>query len=258
MRILLGSLGFIWKCWVGLVFCIFALLLYPLFFIVLSNPKWKKKSFRLFIFWSWLMRIFCLYPVRFKKKSTLPNAPYIIVANHASYLDIFLMYSILPTSPFLFLGKGEILKYPIIKTYFNGLNIPVHRKDRVKAARSFIMAKDAVANGWSLVIFPEGGIPDEDNPKMVPFKNGAFRLAKELKVPIVPISFTNNYKLFSDPTQLLGPARPGVSKVYIHDFIRPETYEEMTESELSNYCFSIINGPILKDNPFLKDEVMHE
>jgi hypothetical protein len=32
----------------------------------------------------------------------------------------------------------------------------------------------------------------------------------------------------------------------------------MTESELSNYCFSIINGPILKDNPFLKDEVMHE
>jgi 1-acyl-sn-glycerol-3-phosphate acyltransferase len=254
MRILKGCLGFIWKCWVGIVFCLFAILLYPFFFIVLSNPKWKKKSFKLFVFWSWLMRIFCFYPVRFKKKAPLPEAPYIIVANHSSYLDIFLMYSILPGAPFLFLGKGEILKYPIIKTYFKGLNIPVHRKDRAKAARSFIMSKEAVANDWSLVIFPEGGIPDENNPKMIPFKKGAFRLAKEVKVPIVPVTFTNNYQLFSDPTQLLGPARPGLSKVYIHEFISPQTYADMTESELSDYCFNIINEALIKEYPKMKDE----
>jgi 1-acyl-sn-glycerol-3-phosphate acyltransferase len=253
MRILTGSLGFIWKCWVGIVFCIFALVLYPFFFIVLSNPKWKKKSFKLFIFWSWLMRIFCLYPVRFKKKSSLPKAPYIIVANHASYLDIFLMYSIMPKAPFLFLGKGEILSYPIIKTYFKGLNIPVHRKDRAKAARSFIKAKEEVKNDWSIVIFPEGGIPDENNPKMVPFKKGAFRLAKDLKIPIIPITFVNNYQLFSDPTQLLGPARPGISKVYIHDFISPESYEQMTEIELSQFCFDIINEALIQEHPHLKD-----
>lgn len=200
------------------------------------------------------MRIFCLYPVRFKKRSSLPKAPYIIVANHSSYLDIFLMYSILPNSPFLFLGKGEILKYPIIKTYFKGLNIPVHRKDRAKAARSFIMSKEAVAKGWSLVIFPEGGIPDDNNPKMMPFKKGAFRLAKELKVPIIPVTFTNNYQLFSDPTQFLGPARPGFSKVYVHEYISPGTYEEMTESELSDYCFNIINEALLQEYPKMKIE----
>jgi 1-acyl-sn-glycerol-3-phosphate acyltransferase len=253
MRILIGSLGFIWKCWVGIVFCIFALVLYPFFFIVLSNPKWKKKSFKLFVFWSWLMRIFCLYPVRFIKKSLLPEGPYIIVANHSSYLDIFLMYSIMPKAPFLFLGKGEILSYPIIKTYFKGLNIPVHRKDRAKAARSFIKAREEVKNGWSLVIFPEGGIPDENNPKMVPFKKGAFRLAKDLKIPIVPITFTNNYQLFSDPTQVLGPARPGLSNVYIHDFISPESYEQMTETELSTYCFDVINSALIQEHPHLKD-----
>ncbi len=199
------------------------------------------------------MRIFCLYHVRFKKKSPLPEAPYIIVANHSSYLDIFLMYSILPEAPFLFLGKGEILSYPIIKTYFKGLNIPVHRKDRAKAARSFIKAKEEVKNGWSLVIFPEGGIPDENNPKMVPFKKGAFRLAKDLKIPIIPITFTNNYQLFSDPTQVLGPARPGLSNVYVHDFISPETYEHMTETELSTYCFDVINSALIKEHPHLKD-----
>jgi 1-acyl-sn-glycerol-3-phosphate acyltransferase len=253
MRILVGSLGFIWKCWVGIVFCIFALILYPFFYILLLNAKWKKKSFKLFVFWSWLMRIFCLYHVRYKKKSPLPKSPYIIVANHSSYLDIFFMYSILPEAPFLFLGKGEILSYPIIKTYFKGLNIPVHRKDRAKAARSFIKAKEEVQNGWSLVIFPEGGIPDQNNPKMVPFKKGAFRLAKDLKIPIIPITFSNNWQLFSDPTQLLGPARPGFSNVYIHDFISPETYEDMTETALSNYCFDCINAVLIQEYPHLKD-----
>ena len=103
-----------------------------------------------------------------------------------------------------------------------------------------------------MVIFPEGGIPDENNPKMVPFKKGAFRLAKELKVPIIPITFSNNYQLFSDPTQLLGPAHPGVSKVFLHESITPEKYEKMTETELSNYCFDIINNSLIKEHPHLK------
>ena len=252
MKKLTGILSLFWKCWVGLVFVVFAILLYPFFLVVLSKNEWKKKSFRLFVFWSWLMRVFCLYPVIRKKMAQLPEGPYIIVANHTSYLDIFLMYSILPKHPFLFLGKGEILNYPIIKTYFKGLNIPVHRTDRVKAAKSFIQAKKAVEEGWSIVIFPEGGIPDFDNPKMVPFKNGAFRLAKELKIPIIPITFTNHYQLFSDPTQVLGPARPGFSHVHIHPFLSKERINSLTEKDLSDVCFDIINEPILKENPQFK------
>jgi 1-acyl-sn-glycerol-3-phosphate acyltransferase len=161
------------------------------------------------------------------------------------------MYSILPKHPFLFLGKGEILSYPIIRTYFKGLNIPVYRKDRSKAATSFTLAKKAVKEGWSLVIFPEGGIPDEGSPTMIPFKKGAFKLAKALNVPIIPISFTNHYKLFSDPTDLLGPARPGISKVFIHQAIMPTAIAGMTETELLNVCFDKINEALIKENPEL-------
>jgi 1-acyl-sn-glycerol-3-phosphate acyltransferase len=158
------------------------------------------------------------------------------------------MHSILPDHPFLFLGKGEILGYPIIRTYFKGLNIPVHRKDRAKAAKSFVMAKKAVNEGWSLVIFPEGTIPDDDNPKMIPFKAGAFKLAKALNIPIVPITFTNNYKLFSDPENFLGLARPGVSRVYIHPYISANRIEEMSQTELSDHCFNIINSALIKEH----------
>lgn len=255
MKRIKGILSLLWKCYVGIIFTVFALALYPLFVIILSNNKWKKISFRLFVFWSWLMRIFCFYRVKKVLDSPLPKGPYILVANHASYLDIFFMYSIFPHHPFLFLGKGEILAYPIIRTYFKGLNIPVHRKDRGKAATSFSLAKKAVHDGWSLVIFPEGGIPDDDNPKMIPFKKGAFKLAKALNIPIVPVSFTNHYKLFSDPFDFFGPARPGISRVYIHPHISSEEVSEMTESALLDECFNRINSSILKDNPQLKDLV---
>ena len=99
------------------------------------------------------------------------------------------------------------------------------------------------------MIFPEGGIPDDNNPKMIEFKQGAFRLAKSLKIPIVPVSYTNNHKLFSDPTNILGPARPGISHVHIHEFITKEEIESLTQEELSQKCFDIVNAPILKANP---------
>ena len=153
--------------------------------------------------------------------------------------------------PFLFMGKSEILNYPIIKTYFKGLNIPVHRKDRSKAARSFNEAKKAVKEGWSIMIFPEGTIPDNENPKMIPFKMGAFKLAKALEIPIVPITFMNNFKLFSDPLDLKGTAYPGFSKVHIHSAVDSETIRQLSDKELSDLCYQIIYAPLLKAYPEL-------
>jgi 1-acyl-sn-glycerol-3-phosphate acyltransferase len=246
-----GSLGLLWKIYVGVVFAIFAVILYPFFLAVLVRPQWKKLSFKLFILWSWIMRFTCFYYVKKVKNSPLPDGPYIIVSNHSSYLDIFFMYSILPKHPFVFLGKSEILTYPIIKTYFKNLNIPVYRGDRNKAGKSYILAHKAVHEGWSLVIFPEGGIPDHYVPRMIPFKDGAFKLAKELNIPIVPLTFTNNYHLFSDPTEILGPARPGIAYLYIHPFISLETIQNNEVKTLKEMCFQIVEAPIREAYPHL-------
>jgi len=246
-----GILSLIWKIYIGIIFVIFAILFYPFLWFILLKPSWKKKTFRIFILWSWMMRIFCFYGVRKEKNSLLPQGPFIIVSNHSSYLDIFFMHSILPNYPFLFMGKSEILNYPIIRTYFKGLNIPVYRKDRQKAARSFILAKKAVQEGWSVVIFPEGTIPDTNNPKMLPFKEGAFKLARALNIPILPITFTNNHTLFSDPEQLFGSAHPGISRVYIHDFVPAEQAAQLTEKELCELCFDTINAPLIQEYPEL-------
>lgn len=252
MKVLVGIPGLIWKLYIAVIFAVTALILYPVIRPQLGTDKGKKRAFKVFVFWSWWFRILCLYGVKKKKNSPLPEAPYVILANHASYLDIFLMYSVLPNNPFLFLGKSELLSYPLIKAYFKRMNIPVYRRDRVKAARSIIRASKEAQNGWSIMIFPEGGIPDGQAPKMIPFKDGAFKLAKNLKLPIVPVTFTNNYKLFSDPTEILGAARPGISHVYIHEAISVEQIAALEVNELRRHCFDIINGPILKEHPHLK------
>ena len=198
-----------------------------------------------------MIRICCFYPVRYRLRTELPKGPFIIIANHSSYLDIFLLHSILPQQPFAFLGKAEILKYPIVRTYFKALNIPVYRKDKSKAGQALIQAQKAMQDGWSIVIFPEGTIPDDNIPQLMPFKNGAFRLAKNLQVPILPLTFTQNFHLFSDPTHILGPAHPGVVEVFIHPFISVQEIADSSIEDLSSKCFELIEAPLRAAHPQL-------
>ena len=245
MRIAIVLLSIVWKIYFGIFFLISIVLFYPIILPFLFSEKGKKRSFRLFVIWSWTVRLFGFYSVRKIKNFKPPNGPYIIVANHTSFLDIFLLPSILPFNPFLFLGKSEILMYPLLKTYFKRLNIPVYRGSGIRAARSLIKASKALKEGWSLAIFPEGGIPEYGHPKMIPFKNGAFQLAKSANVPIVPVTFLNNYRLLSEPKKILRPARPGRSDVFIHQYISIEEVQALSKKELNAKCFSIVNGPIV-------------
>jgi 1-acyl-sn-glycerol-3-phosphate acyltransferase len=251
MQQIIGVFGIVWKLYIAIVFFIFAIVLYPFFWCLQLKAAWRKFGFQIFILWSWLLRIFCFYPVRIKLNSPLPQAPFIIVSNHSSYLDIFLLPSILPSYPFAFLGKAEILKYPIVRTYFKALNIPVYRKDKTKAGQAFGQAKKAMEDGWSIVIFPEGTIPESNIPQMLPFKNGAFRLAQSLNVPILPLTFSQNFHLFSDPTQILGPAHPGVVEVFIHPFISVEEISNSSIEQISEKCFQIIEAPLVEAHPHL-------
>ncbi|HLP55327.1 MAG TPA: lysophospholipid acyltransferase family protein [Fluviicola sp.] len=246
MKALLGIPCLLYKVYVGIVFVSTLLLFYPFLLVVLSRKSWRKYSFPLNVFWSHLVRLLMLVFVWKISSPKIPKGPYLIIANHASYFDIFLMYSLLPNHRFLFLGKSEILSYPLVKTFFKRLNIPVFRNDRRKAAQSFMQARQAIREGWSLVVFPEGGIPDEGQPAMVPFKEGAFKLAKGAGIPIVPITFIDNYHLFSDPGNMLGPAHPGISRVIIHPVIDKKEVKQLSESELLEKTYAIISGPLIE------------
>ena len=236
----------LWKLYIGVWFVTTLVLFYPLFLVLLKINSLKDYTFHLNIFWSRIIRMVCFYAVELDGVSQRSTKSYLICANHTSYLDIFLLFSILPHHKFVFMGKSEILSYPLVKIFFKGLNIPVYRDDRVKAARSFIQAKKTIDMGWNVVIFPEGGIPPTP-PQMIPLKDGTFKLAKAAEIGIQPLTFINNYKLFSDPEYVFEGARPGLVKVVIHPFISPEYVVSTPLKELNENVYNLLKKPLLKN-----------
>lgn len=220
------------------------MLFYPFLAFTTTREKYHKTAFKGFAFWSILFRIFALWPFKIKPSGKLPKGPFIIVANHASYADIFLIPSLFMNYSHVFLGKSDILSYPLIHTYFKNYNIPVFRDNKLKAAKSLILARKKLQKGWSLIIFPEGGIPDYKRPDMLPFKDGAFKLAKDANFPILPVTFVNNYQLFTDPTDWLGSCRPGFSKIIIHPIIDVEEVKGKSVEELRDKAFKLINDEL--------------
>lgn len=247
MKYISGSIYYLWKLYIGLVFALTLIFFYPLLLFFIFNPRLKFYTFKINVCWSRCMRILCFYAVEKSGEEVGEENPFVLVANHSSYLDIFLLYSILPKNKFLFMGKSEILKYPLVKTFFKKLNIPVDRSSTLKSAKAFIRARQELEKGWGIVIFPEGRIPDHA-PQLSPFKNGAFQLAKSSKCAILPITFMNNYYLFSDPDSFFLPAMPGLVKVHIHPIIDATEIEEKEIETIKEKTYQLIGSYLPQKN----------
>lgn len=135
-----------------------------------------------------------------------------LVANHTSMIDIMLMLY-LSKNPFVFVGKKELAKLPLFGFFYKRTNILVDRNDPKSRLDVFRQAEAKLDQGLSVCIFPEGGVPEE-HVLLDDFKDGAFRLAIEHQIPILPMTFHDNKKRFSY-TFLSGG--PGVMRVTIHE-----------------------------------------
>ncbi len=137
------------------------------------------------------------------------------VANHTSMADIMLMLYVVK-NPFVFVGKKELAKIPLFGFFYKRTCILVDRKS-IKSRRDvFERAEQKLKQGLSVCIFPEGGVPDDESLLMDEFKDGAFRLAIEHKIPIAPMTFHDNKKRFS---YQFFSGNPGKMRVKIHGII---------------------------------------
>ena len=129
------------------------------------------------------------------KENIKKGQSYVVAANHQSYWDAFLMYGFLGIK-FKWLMKKELGKIPFVGWACRMAgHILIERSSRVKSMESIRKAESKLKNGMSVVIFPEGTrTPDG---KMARFKRGAFLIAQELKLPILPVTIDGNYDVMS-------------------------------------------------------------
>lgn len=209
----------LYKLWFGVCFAVSLLALYPVFKIFIKRKKYQT-VFKLERAWAALLCAMAFIRVRVDQQAPLPPPPYLIVANHASYLDTVFLLRVFK-QPFLFLGKAELLRWPLFRIFFYDMNIAVARGSAAKSLTAFTRASEALKKGWCVAIFPEGGIPDSA-PKMAPFKKGALRLAQECNVPIVPVTFCNSYRRFGEPSCITTRALPGTARAVIHPYVNAQ------------------------------------
>lgn len=206
-----------WKVWFALCFAIPFIIMFPAFYLLLRTGrfdavyKWKRAWARVISVGSFLFpRIHYV-----KHKHKFPK-PCVVVANHTSYLDIvFSPFYIDHTA--VYMGKHELLKLPLFKYFFMYLDIPVKRKSVTDSHRAFMKAGEMLEKGYSVVIYPEGTI--SSNGKLKPFKNGAFKLAIDKQVPLVPVVNLNNWHYLQNGGFFKSMGGPGMPRIVVGEVI---------------------------------------
>ncbi len=218
----------IWKTIFTLNFILGLIILYPAFFILLSRKEWYPKAFVLMKCWARWILLGGLIGVSIKRKiskNKIPS-PCVFVSNHVSYLDIVMSYVVIPDY-FVFTGKQELNKAPLFRIFFKGMNILVDRKSKMASHKAYMRANEEVDKGHSIFLFPEATINTWG--QLMPFKNGAFKLAIDKQIPIVPIIYLNNWTILQNGGFFTSTGKPGISKAIMH---KPVDTKGMTDADL--------------------------
>jgi 1-acyl-sn-glycerol-3-phosphate acyltransferase len=138
------------------------------------------------------------------------NRPQVLVSNHVSFYDVFALAGILP-APYAFVAKKELERIPFFGMAWKAAgHISVDRSDRARAVQSLRHAAESIRTQRStVIIFPEG--TRSLTGTMLPFKKGAFMLASEAGVPVIPVIVRGSAEI-----QRPGSLRIHPREVHVH------------------------------------------
>jgi 1-acyl-sn-glycerol-3-phosphate acyltransferase len=149
--------------------------------------------------------------VRVRGAENVPGGPAVFAANHASALDIPLLFGYLPAD-FRIIHKRSLYLFPVIGLYlYLAGHIAIDRGNPFRARRSLSRAAARIAAGESVAVFPEGTRSPDGS--VMPFKRGSFVLALEAGVPVVPVSLCGVKRLSAQGLVFL---RAGAVGLVVH------------------------------------------
>ena len=187
----------LYRIWFYLLVLLPIIMLFPLILITILSEKAYPLFFKIARLWARVILIGMGFRYAIKGTENFEaGKSYMFVANHTSMTDIMLMLLAVKNHPFVFVGKKELVKIPIFGFIYKRVCILVDRENSKSRFAVFERAQNRIQQGLSICIFPEGGVPDE-SVLLDEFKDGAFRIAIEHQLTIIPITFYDNKKRFS-------------------------------------------------------------
>lgn len=194
MRLLVKPLHWLYLIYAFALFVAMLILLFPLVLLASAFGKIRGGNmiYRICMHWAdaWFFLIGIWHLNRYESPHD-KKRQYIFVANHISYLDGPVLVKTL-RQPIRALGKIEMDKIPLFGFIYSYAVVKVDRSDAEHRAKSIRNLKSVLNKGISIIIFPEGTFNMTREP-LLPFYDGAFRIAIETQTPIKPILFLDAY-----------------------------------------------------------------
>lgn len=245
MTILKTICWVLYRIWFYILVATAILLLLPFLLVSILKEKWYPYFFVIARIWAKFILFGMGFYYKIKAEQKLEKGKsYMLIANHTSMTDIMLMYAVVKDNPFVFVGKKELAKIPLFGFFYKRTSILVDRQNTKSKQEVFEQAQKRLKQGLSICIFPEGGVPDS-SIILDEFKDGAFRLAIDHQIPIVPITFYDNKKRFS--YKFLSGS-PGKMRVKIHKFISTEGKTQQDKKALKEQSRTVIYNELIGNN----------
>ncbi|TYB78804.1 lysophospholipid acyltransferase family protein [Bizionia myxarmorum] len=195
MTIIKHAFWILYRIWFYVLVAVPIIIMLPLLVISILKESWYPYFYRLARIWARVILIGMGFNTQITLAEKLERkASYMFIGNHTSMADIMLML-VVSKNPFVFVGKKELGKIPLFGFFYKRTCILVDRSSEKSRKAVFLRAQRRLKQGLSICIFPEGGVPDEAII-LDDFKDGAFRLAINHQIPIVPVVFLDNKKRF--------------------------------------------------------------
>ncbi|MFV0469441.1 MAG: lysophospholipid acyltransferase family protein [Dysgonomonas sp.] len=188
------------------------------------------------MYWSKLACRLALCRISVRKEVDLdPTQSYVFVANHQSAFDIFLVYGYLGLKT-KWVQKQSLRKLPLVGKACEIIGHVYVDNSSPKAIKETIeKTKKELEPGVSMTIFPEGA--RTKTGKMGKFKKGAFVIAEDMKLPIVPLTLNGPFDILRIDSFLL---HPGKMELVIHKPIETKDLNADEESALMNRTRDVI------------------
>ncbi len=204
--------------------------------LVSKKDFWRYNPPR---YWSKLACILAWSPIKVVREGRInPRQSYVFVANHQGAYDIFLIYGYLGQN-IKWMQKQELRSIPFVgKASEIAGHIFVDQSNLRSMISSIDKAKAELVEGASVTIFPEGS--RTKTGKMDTFKKGAFVIAKQMGLPIVPITVNGPYDVMKIHTYLIHLGKK--MELVVHEPISAEEVAKANLSELMDRCHNIIES----------------
>jgi 1-acyl-sn-glycerol-3-phosphate acyltransferase len=230
----------IWRIWFYVMMALPILVMFPFLVISILKEKWYPAFFYMARIWAKSILFGMGFWYKIEKDQDLEKGrSYMFVANHTSMMDIMLMLAVVE-NPFVFVGKKELVKIPLFGFFYKRTCIMVDRGNSRSRGEVFAHAQKRINQGLSICIFPEGGVP-ETSVFLDEFKDGAFRLAIEHQLAIVPLTFGDNKRRFSFD---FFSGSPGLMRVKMHHFVETLNKTLADKKEIRETVRELIFGQL--------------